>query len=79
MSAVSYDAELNTQQAADYLNVSRPYLVHQLETGHILYKKVGRHRRVRFCDLVTYEKEARDKPEQALADLNAEAKRLGLE
>jgi excisionase family DNA binding protein len=79
MSFIQHDAELTTQQAADYLNVSRPYLVRQLETGHIPYKKVGRHRRVRFCDLVTYEKEARDKQEQALADLNAEAKRLGLE
>lgn len=79
MSLMPHDAELTTQQAADYLNISRPHLIRQLEAGKLQFRKVGSHRRIRFADLVAYERACREDQKKALVDLNEEAKRLGLE
>jgi excisionase family DNA binding protein len=58
-SIMPVNAELTTQQAADMLNVSRPYLVKLLETNEIRFTKTGRHRRIKAEDLFSY-KEKRD-------------------
>ena len=77
MTLIPIDAEMTTQEAADYLNVSRPHLVKLLEAGDIKFHKVGSHRRVRF-KMRTYKEQAAAGRAKALDELAAQAQELGL-
>lgn len=66
-------AELTTQEAADALNVSRPFLVKLLEEGKLPYRKVGSHRRVRFSDLMSYRERSKIERLKALEELQKDA------
>jgi len=70
-------AELTTQQAADILNVSRPFLIEQLEKGVIPYRKVGTHRRVMFEDLMEYKQTMDHNRLKALEELSVIDQELG--
>ena len=63
--------QLTTQQAAEILNVSRPYLIKLLEEGVMDHHKVGRHRRIRAHDVFAYEQKMAAERADALSDLAA--------
>jgi len=78
-SIIPHAAELTTQQAADYLNVSRPFLIGLIDRGETPHRRVGRPRRVRFADLLAFEQASAEKRRRALVDMAAEARRLDLD
>jgi len=79
ISLIPHEAEITTQQAADFLNVSRPYLIGLLDQGLIEHRMVGTHRRIRYSDLLKYEAQSRRDRRAAIEAMVAESKRLGLE
>jgi len=60
---------LTTQEAADMLNVSRPFLVKELKDGKLPFQKVGTHRRIPFEELIKYQQKMLTESEQAMDEL----------
>lgn len=77
-SVIPHESELTTNQAADFLNVSRPYLIGLLDKGEISHRLVGRHRRVRVSDLLEYKKRSEDQRRASIAKMVAESRKLDL-
>jgi excisionase family DNA binding protein len=78
VTVVAGERELTSQESADILNVSRPYLVKLLEAGDIPFVKTGTHRRIRFSDLMNYKKIRDAERRRGLARLSQLSQEAGL-
>ena len=71
--------EFSTVETANFLNVSRPFVIKEIDEGRLPHRKVGSHRRVAFEDLVAYAREMRKRQEGALERMAENARELGLD
>lgn len=69
ISIVPMATEVTTQAAAEIIGCSRPHLVKLLEDGKIAYTKVGKHRRIKFDDIMKYRKNMKEQQKQNIIDL----------
>jgi excisionase family DNA binding protein len=78
VSVVPHNAELTTQQAADLLNVSRPFLIGLLDAGEIDYRTVGTHRRVPASSLMEYKRRDDQRRRETADELTQLGQEMGL-
>lgn len=78
ISVVPIATEMTTQAAAELLSCSRPHFVKLLEDGRIPFTKVGKHRRVKFDDVVNYKKKMKLKQEELLMKIMRSDEKSGL-
>ncbi|WP_250495009.1 excisionase family DNA-binding protein [Caballeronia sp. GAWG1-1] len=79
ISVVPSQKEFTTVEAAHFLNVSRPFVVKEIEAGRLPHRMVGTHRRVAFGDLMAYANQMRERQESALDRMADNARELGLD
>lgn len=71
--------EVSTVEAANFLNVSRPFVIKEIEQGRLPYRMVGTHRRIAFNDLMQYAEKMRACQQSALDRMAENAHELGLD
>lgn len=78
ISIVPLATEVTTQSAAEILGCSRPYLVKLLEEGKIEYTKIGKHRRIKYEDVIDYKKKMKEEQKNHLIEMMNKDEELGL-
>jgi excisionase family DNA binding protein len=79
VSIVPVDAELTTQQAAHYLNVSRPHIIKLIERGELSHRMVGTHRKLPVREVLAYGNRSQLAQEEALRGISLLEEELGLD
>lgn len=74
-----HKAEMTTQEAAALLNVSRPFVIKEIEAGRLQCRLVNRHRRILFEEVMRYQAAQKDAAEQALRNVGKLTCDLGQE
>lgn len=77
LDVVSLETELTTQQAADVLNVSRPFVVKLLDEGALPHRLVGSHRRVLLKDVLAHKNTMQRRSEAAIQELSRLSQEMG--
>jgi excisionase family DNA binding protein len=75
---VEEDEEVSPEKAAEFLQVSRPYLVRLLDNGEIPFHYVGTHRRITMSDLIEYKRRRKIKSKEALQRMTELSEEMGL-
>jgi excisionase family DNA binding protein len=75
---VEADEEVSPEKAAEFLHVSRPFLVKRLEVGELPFHWVGSHRRILMSDLVEYKRQRRQRSLETLQQMREDAEAMGL-
>jgi excisionase family DNA binding protein len=78
LTLLPFSRDLTTQQAADLLNVSRPYLIQLLDKGELSHHMVGTHRRISLDTLLAYRRESKKRTRAALRELTQLSEELGM-
>ena len=78
VSIVPIATEMTTQSAAELLGCSRPHLIKLLEKGEIQFTKIGKHRRIKYEDIVKYKKEMKARQKQLLIEIMKSDEESGL-
>ena len=78
ISVVPVATEVTTQAASEILGCSRPHIVKLLEEGKIAFTKVGKHRRIKFDDIVKYKKHMKEQQKQNIIDIMNSDEETGL-
>jgi excisionase family DNA binding protein len=78
VSIIPIDKMLTTQEAAAFLDVSRPFLIKLLDRGEMPFTKVGTHRRIRFGDVIAYKLQRDEQEHKGLDELTQMSQDFGM-
>lgn len=78
ISIVPIATEVTTQSAAEILGCSRPHIVKLLESGKIKFTKIGKHRRIKYEDIISYKQEMKTEQERLISQLMETDEEMGM-
>lgn len=78
ISIVPIATEITTQAAAELIGCSRPHLIKLLEKGEIKFTKIGKHRRIKYQDVLDYKKKVKAEQRKLLIELMQADEESGL-
>jgi len=78
ISIVPVATEITTQAAAELIGCSRPHLIKLLENGEIKFTKIGKHRRIKYQDVLEYKKKVKSQQRKLLIEMMKADEETGL-